>query len=240
MTQRYVMGTFLAVLITGEDYAELTRIFLDEVQHLEELLSIYRPDSEISQINRAAGHHAVAVSEDTLHVIQEALRFAAQSGGAFDPTVQPSGYRQVQLNRDARTIFLPLAGMMLDLGGIAKGFALDRALARVQEMGAPESVSADFGGQLLFWHKSGSFGPETIMIEDPIDRRPAGIFQVSANCSISTSSNAERPGHLRNPLTGEPVPENGSVTVIALTGTEAEALSTALFVKRRFGIHHLS
>ncbi len=130
--------------------------------------------------------------------------------------------------------------MTLNLGGIGKGFALDRALARVQTEGTPESVSADFGGQLLLWHMNGSFGPETVLVEDPVTRNTMETFQVTANCSISTSSNAERPGHLQNTLTGEQAPTHGSTTVIARSGTEAEALSTAFFVQRRFGIFGLA
>jgi len=237
MSRRYVMGTFLTVSIVGEDAARLPRIFMDEVQRLETILSIYRPESEVSRINREAGRRAVVVSGDAFRVIREALRFAAQSGGAFDPTMQPFGYRRVELDPQSRTVFLTQEAMKLDLGGIGKGFALDRALAAARSAATPESVSADFGGQLLFWHRSGSFGPETVLIEDPANGSAVETFQVASNCSISSSSNAERPGHLRNPLTGEPAGGNGSVTVVAPTGTQAEALSTAFFVQGRFGVH---
>jgi thiamine biosynthesis lipoprotein len=231
------MGTFLNVCITGTESASLAAIFLDEVQRLEGLLSKYQPESDVSRINRAAGDHAVSVSRDTFQVIETALHFAAQSEGAFDPTLEPFGYRFVRMDLLQRSIFLERAGMALDLGGIGKGFALDKALAKVKGMGTLESLSADFGGQLLFWHKNGSFAPETILIENTLTGAAADAFEVSSNCSISTSSNAERPGHLRHPLTGKSVQNNESVTVIASTGMEAEALSTTYFIAERFGVH---
>jgi thiamine biosynthesis lipoprotein len=221
------MGTILTVRIEGEDSGRMERLFADEVQRLEELLSIYRTSSEITRINRAAGIAPVRVSTETYTVIEEALHYAALSSGTFDPTAGSSAdYHKVLLNPDNRTVFLEAPGMRLDLGGIGKGFALDRALARVREAGAIESVSADFGGQLFFWHKDGSFAPETILIED---RQPF-TFQIDTNGSISTSSNAERPGHLLDPRSGRPAEGVDSVTVSAPTSTQAEALSTAVFI----------
>ncbi len=240
MNTRYVMGTFLSVQIAGHDASKLTQIFFEEVQRLEELLSIYKPESEISKINHAAGIEAVCVSGDTYDVVEKAFAYAEISGGAFDPSLRPWGYRQILLDSEKRTIFLQNTGMTLDLGGIGKGFALDHALARVRRQGSPQSVSTNFGGQLLFWHASGSFGPEIIIIEDPVNRDAAETFQITSNCSISTSSNAERPRHLRDPRTGKPVEAHGSVTVVAPTGTEAEALSTAYFIEGHFGVYGFS
>ena len=198
---RYVMGTFLSVYIAGENSEELQRIFLGEVQRLEELLSLYRPESDISRINRAAGTAAVPVSSETFEVVEKSLYYAALSGGAFDP-VAPAhlgDYRQVHLDAIARTVFLEAPGMRLDLGGIGKGFALDKALDRIREAGNPESVSADFGGQLLFWHCSGRLGPETIVLEDPRTRDAAVTFQMRSNGSVSTSSTCGASGPCDRP-----------------------------------------
>ena len=195
------------------------------------LLSLYKPDSEISRINQAAGAAPVAVSPETYSIVEKAIHYAEKSGGAFDPTLKPRGFRQIALDAADKTIFIQCPEMKLDLGGIGKGFALDQALARVQSEGSPESVSASFGGQLLFWHTNGAFGPEKILIEDEQNEGTPKSFQISSNCSISTSSNAERPGHLRDPRTGDEVARNDSVTVVASTGTEAEAWSTALFIQ---------
>jgi thiamine biosynthesis lipoprotein len=230
MNRRYVMGTFLSVRIAGDQPKRLQRVFLDEVQRLENLLSIYRPESEISRINRDAGTVPMRVSPETYEIVAEALRYAELSRGAFDPTLQPAGYRRLVLNVREGTVFLSLPGMKLDLGGIGKGFALDRALAKVRVAGDPESVTADFGGQLLFWHRMGSFGPETIVIEDPVSGGEAATFQIGSNGSVSTSSNAERPGHILDPRLGESARALAGVTIAAPTGTQAEALSTAVFV----------
>ena len=231
MKGRYVMGTFLNVRIKGNNTVHLTKIFYDEVQTLEDFLSIYKPGSEISQINQAAGIAPVVVSNDTFEIVQKAKHYAEVSSGAFDPTLQSKGFTHIITDPLKQTIYLEKPAMTLDLGGIGKGFALDKALAQVIRQGSPQSVAADFGGQLLFWHWRGSFGPETIVIEDPEQKgKVLSTFQINSNCSISTSSNAERPNHLRDPRTGEPAVGN-SITVVAPTGVEAEALSTALFVQ---------
>jgi thiamine biosynthesis lipoprotein len=239
MHTRYVMGTFLTVQVEGVDKEacrHADNLIFDEIQHLDELLSIYRPGSEVSQINKAAGHAPVPVSQKTYSIIAEALRYADLTSGAFDPTVQDSfhqslNYRHVILNPSEQTVFLTKQGMRLDLGGIGKGYALDCALDRVSAIPSLTKIFIDFGGQLLFWAPEGSFEPVSVAIEDPGNRNTVlTTLRIGSNGSVSTSSNAEHRGHLLNPRTGQPASGMASVTVMAPTGTQAEALSTALFI----------
>jgi thiamine biosynthesis lipoprotein len=232
---RYVMGTFLTVQTqaASEEKAQQARDnFFDEVQSLEALLSRYRPQSEISQINQAAGIMPVQVSQKTYQAVDQALYYARLTAGAFDPTVQGSeNYTGVRLDCSDRTVFLAKPGMCLDLGGIGKGFALDCALERVREFPALHKITIDFGGQLLFWTPQSTFDPISVAIENPEDRNTIlATLQMTSNGSLSTSSNAEHAGHLLDPRTRRPAAEMASVTVLAPTGTQAEALSTALFV----------
>jgi thiamine biosynthesis lipoprotein len=235
---RYVMGTFLTVHVQGADEESSRQAhdcIFSEVQHLDELLSIHRPTSEISRINRAAGTAGVSVSSQTYAVVEKSLYYAEISGGAFDPVV-PCGdlsanYRHVYLDPITRTVFLATSGMHLDLGGIGKGFALDCALEKARMIPSLIKIVIDFGGQLLFWTPQGTFDPVRIAIENPENRNAIlSTLQIGSNGSLSTSSNAEHPGHLLDPRTGQPAQGMSSVTVMAPTGTEAEALSTALFV----------
>jgi thiamine biosynthesis lipoprotein len=232
---RYVMGTFLDVNVQGSDLREAQeaqRIIFNEIQELEERLSIYKQASEVSQINHAAGLSPVHVSPKTFAVIEQALHYAKLSDGAFDPTLNHiRNYRHVQLNAAAQAVFLLTAGMRLDLGGIGKGFALDCALERVKGIPSLTKITINFGGQLLFWTPSGTFDPISIAIEDPENRNAVlTTLQITTNGSLSTSSNAERAMHMQDPRSQEPVIGMSSVTVLAPTATQAEALSTAFFV----------
>ena len=251
----FVMGTFLSVLIEGADAPDVEHahdLILSEVSRLENLLSIYRDDSEVSTINRSAGVASVRVSPDTYEAISKSLRFSEITDGAFDPTVYPMtrrdaaadrglrpfsdliGYRLVTLNPNDSSVFLARPGMGLDLGGIGKGLALDVAFEKVRQDCRVDEIGMDFGGQLMFWRRDGFNEPLRIAIESPMTKGKAVCqFTVQSSCSVSTSSNAERTGngaHLVNPRTACAESWPGSVTVIAETGMIAEILSTAMFI----------
>ena len=236
---RYAMGTLLRVetAANGPDSAEKSRdLIFTEVQRWEGLLSRYRPNSEISSVNRAAGVRPARVGAETYAAIERSLEFARASSGAFSP-LEGGDHRDVLLDCAARTIFLPVAGTSLDLGGIGKGFALDRAMELARTPPELERASIDFGGQLLFWTRDSRPRPATVAIEDPA--RPGAIiadFEIRSNCSVSTSSQAERPGHLVDRRTGKPAQGLACATVVAPSATEAEAWSTALFVAGQSGL----
>jgi thiamine biosynthesis lipoprotein len=236
---RFAMGTLLRVETEASrpDAAARTRdLIFAEVQRLEALLSRFRPESEISSINKAAGVRPIGVGRETYAAIEQSLNFARASAGAFSP-VAGGDYREVVLDRAEPTVFLPIAGASLDLGGIGKGFALDRAMDLVRKSPELERARIDFGGQLLFWRRDGFMDCESVAIEDPA--APGAIlaeFKIRENCSVSTSSQAERPGHLVDRRTGRTANGLTSATVAAPSATEAEAWSTALFVAGREGL----
>jgi thiamine biosynthesis lipoprotein len=238
---RWAMGTLLRVETesSSTDSAAAARdAFFAEVARLEGRLSRFRPDSDVSRVNRAAGGAPAAVSPDAFEAIARALDYARETGGAFDP-VDGGGRAAVVLDAEARTVFLP-RGASLDLGGIGKGFALDRALALARAIPELERVSADFGGQLLFWRRGAYPAPERIAVEDP--RAPGRLlaeFEIRSNCSVSTSSQAERPGHIVDRRDGGIASRSASATVAAPSATEAEAWSTALFVAGEEGLARL-
>jgi thiamine biosynthesis lipoprotein len=145
----------------------------NEIQRLEQLLNYFSPESEISAINMAAGMNPVKVSRETLDVITEAVKIADYTGGAFDPTIGPlmklwgfygqsgeftvpSGlkiknairlvdYREVKINTSESEVFLGKKGMEIDLGGIAKGYAADRAIEVIRQRGIKAALVAIAG-----------------------------------------------------------------------------------------------
>jgi len=206
---RYVMGTLLRLSIQGtsQDAGEQAKeAALRTVQMLEEKLSIHRPDSEISQINRNILEEAAA-SQDTRKALSEARRLKDATGRMFDPFMEKRW----------------------DLGAFGKGFALDQALDRVAEFPAVFACRFDFGGQLLFWDREDHVS-EVVVIELPGFETHRPEFMMKRQGSVSTSAHFERGAHIQDPRTAKPLATARSVTVIAPRAAVADAWSTALFV----------
>jgi FAD:protein FMN transferase len=226
---RLRMGTMLTVTVWGHDSLALERAVgqaFDSVRMLDSLLSTYQEHSEITTINGQGGSGEGSASVAFAAVLGEALAVARASNGAFDPTL--GDWRGVHFDRARRTVRLE-PGLTLDFGGIAKGYALDRAALPLA--GEADSGVLDFGGQLLIVRRSA--GPavrRAVGIVDPADReRVIAIIEVDSG-SVSTSSQAERPGHIVDPRTGAPATRARSVTVVAPSGIAADAWSTGFFV----------
>jgi len=262
---RPMMGTIFQITVAGvpEDRAEpAVRAALEEIARLEDVLSEWLPDSEISRINAAAGDHAVEVSEDTLAVVKAGIDVSRWSDGAFDLSWAalrglydfrpgegsvPSrreirarlsliDWREIELDEEARTVFLKQAGMAIGTGGIAKGYALDRAAEILQRAGLASFML--FGGGQVQVHGMRGDRPWRVGIQHP--RRPDYFaFLEASGGTISTSGDYEhffvdergkRWHHILDPRTGLPVEGTMSVTVVAPNGLYGDALSTACFV----------
>jgi thiamine biosynthesis lipoprotein len=266
------MGTFASVSVPGQDEGRLTsvsgqvRAVFEEV---EAQASLHKSNSVLTRICAAAGKEAVPVPDLTHEVIAASLRYAELSGGRFDPTVAPIvrrwgfsggrtptnlppreeiaammsliGYRQVVLQNKA--VFLPMQGMMLDLGGIAKGFAVDVAYRQL-ESAAVQNALIDLGGNMRCLGSprprlAGASNPWRIGVRNPFDREKiVGIVRLPPGMAVASSGNYERfveidgvrYTHIIDPRTGMPVKGMAGTTVLCDTATETDALSTALFV----------
>jgi len=235
----------------------------DEIERLEKLFSRSIPGSDVVAVNEHAGQRAVKVSPEVFYVTDQALEFAELSEGAFDPTVAPLtdlwgffsdyeyrvpdpeeiedtlqlvNYTLVELDPNDQTIFLPLSGMGLELGGIAKGFIVDRTLEILSEAGVENAFvnAGDIG--LLGTRPDGE--PWRIGVRNPRDQRDMIAVLPLKNKAVDTSGDYERAfeedgiryHHILDPETGMPAKALASVTVIAATTMEADVLSTAAFV----------
>jgi thiamine biosynthesis lipoprotein len=261
---RRLMGTIIqmTVLDVPEDKAApVLEQALDEMQRLEGVLSEWREDSEISKINRAAGLHPVKVSEDTLANVRVGLEVAKWSDGAFDlswaalrglylfvpgqeriPTDEELkerlplvNYKNIVLDEKAKTVFLKKKGMMLGTGGIAKGYALEKA-ADILERAGFQSFMFFGGGQVVVHGKKGN-RPWRVGVQHPrMDDYFA--FVEAERGSISTSGdyehffmrNGQRWHHIIDLKTGRPVQHTAAVTVISDSPFYADAIDTALFI----------
>jgi thiamine biosynthesis lipoprotein len=248
-----VMGTFATVSVRGpEAAADAARDAFDRVNRT---MSNWDPDSDLSRLNAQARRGAAPVEDpDLLACLARAFEAARATDGAFDPTVGPLmslwgyrprarrvpgeseidatlahvGYTRVRL--DGGTLRFEDPGMEIDLGGIAKGCALDLARERVLAAGATSAL-LDLGGNLMAVGRPPSGRFWEIGVKDPRDpQRLAGVVAIVEG-SVSTSGNYENPGHLMDPRTGRSARTDVvAATVVAPSGAQADALSTALCV----------
>ena len=260
---RYLMGTWceLTVFDARPDAAAIESAFR-EIGRLEKILSNWDAGSELSALNANAGRGLEPVSPDLAAVVGAAEDLCAASGGAFDPSVgaavhawgfdtdtpgEPSHEREraaaervgcdrVKVSADPPSIALA-DRTRLDLGGIGKGYAVDRALAVLGAHGITRA-KLDFGSSSLGF-LGGADGGWPVVVADPRDRdRPLLSLRVDSG-SVSSSGQRERSfvrdghlyGHIFDPRTAMPLESPLLlVTVVAPNATLADGLSTALFV----------
>ena len=257
----FVMGTWLDVAVTATD--RLTAIAAAEaalaaVESTEKRLSTWRPDSELAALNRSRPGSWVGLSSELARDLREALGWARNSAGWFNPGVAslvrvwdlrgpgtvPSrdGLAQALAGSDVSAFELRgsharrlSGGFGIEEGGFGKGIALRDAAAAALAADA-DCVRFDFGGQT---HAAGDCPTVRIGIAHPRDRATEVASIEVASGSVATSGNGERGivvdgvrlGHVLDPHSGRPAADFGSVTVLAADPVAADCLSTALFAR---------
>ena len=240
----------------------------NEVDRIDELMSIYKRESAVSFINRLAARKPVVVGPELFKFLQRCLSFSRESEGAFDITILPLmrvwgflddegrvpsvnelqevlsrvGYQKLTLNSKQRTIEFEQDGMSLDLGGIAKGYAVDRVVSLLREYQI-ERALVSAGGSTLF--ALGSPPREKawkVKIRDPLNPRDSNKSALTVklkNQCLSIAGSYERfftiegetYSHIMDPITGRPIEGLLSVAVVTESGLEGDALDNILFVK---------
>ena len=261
------MGSEVHLTAWTDDEPRAVRAFeraFDEFDRLDRLLSVWKEGSDVLRVNAEAGHAAVKVGPETLEVLRVARQASEWTGGKFDVTFGAlSGlwkfdhdqdnqiprsedirrqlplidYQAVEVDVDAAMVFLRRAGMRLHLGGIGKGYAVDRAAAILRADGITDFLIQS-GGDL---YASGDRGdrPWRSGIRDP--RGPADRIFAAMNVrdeTFSTSGDYERYfirdgrryHHILDPDKGQPAQGCRSVTIVAKQAVLADALSTGVFV----------
>jgi thiamine biosynthesis lipoprotein len=234
-----------------------------EIERIEKKLSVRMKDSEITEINQSAGKRPLKVDDEMYLLIQESKRFSEMSGGAFDISVEglkdiwdfnrpgfrepgPDrvkkglervDYRKIRLNQRDSTVFLEEGGMEISLGGIAKGYAVDRAVRILRESGIKGGI-VSAGGDLLAFGRKGNGEVWRVGVRNPRDHSKNICVLPVSNLSVATSGDYERyrmadgkrVHHIIDPRTGYPSAGCMSVTVVARSAMTADALATAVFV----------
>ncbi len=259
--QRDLMGTRVSIELWHEDETEArdcsARAFA-EIGRIEALMSTYRDDSEITFVNNNAAINAVPISDELALLVERSLHFSQVSNGAFDITYASVGYAYDYRNReqpddstvasklpaidyrhvelDNKHIRFRNAGVRINLGGIAKGYAVDRAASVIEACGIDQAMISAGGDSRIIGDRGGR--PWIIGIQHPRD--PAGIALrlPLSDSAISTSGdyerffieNGERVHHIIKPATGRSAKDSWSSTVTGPDAMTTDALSTTIFI----------
>jgi FAD:protein FMN transferase len=235
----------------------------DEIRQVDAMMSIHRSDSELSRLNARAAIEPVQVSPELFHVIASAQEISQQTAGGFDVTIRPLAdlwgfvwkkdyrfptqaeldsvlqrvnFKFIELNPAQRTIRFQRENVSIDLGGIAKGYAVDRAIERLRTRGIT-SAMVKAGGDLRVIGAPPGAQAWIVQLEDPHKRR-ARLEVPLQDAALSTSGDYEnyfehagrRYSHILSPRTGMPVQGIAACTVIASTCMESDAWATACMI----------
>lgn len=267
------MGTSYSVKMVapppGIDADTLAREVDGLLATVNQQMSTYLADSELSRFNNAPAGRWIPVSEDTLSVVTQSQRLHALTDGAFDPTVGPvvdlwgfgpdGGHHEVPPDDRIRTAHAVVGldkvesksgtatallkntqGVRLDFSGAAKGYGVDKVAAHLTQAGVMNYL-VEVGGELRSHGHGPAGGDWRIGVEKPsqaadeiqhvIHLRDGEALATSGNYRIYFEHDGQRYSHIVNPRTGRPVTHNlASVSVVAPTTLEADALSTSLLV----------
>ena len=267
-----IMGTAIRVELWADERRSgeaAAAAVMDDMHRIDRAMSPHKVTSELSRINREAARQPVVLSAEMAGLVKQALHYSRITDGAFDISYAAVGqlydYRQRQrptpaelatardlvgwqglhFDADARTLRFAREGMRIDLGGFAKGHAVDRAALLLRQRGITRAhISAGGDSRVIGNRRVGTKDgatenrPWTVAIRDP--RRPGEVVAVLPleDCSVSTSGDyeryfddgPERVHHLLDPATGRSPQHVHSVTIIAADGLASEALSKAVFV----------
>ncbi|MHC4319893.1 MAG: FAD:protein FMN transferase [Planctomycetota bacterium] len=260
---REIMASPISVLAPQPVAREAADIVFGIFQEVDERMSEWKATSPLSAVNAAAGSHPVQVPDDLRAVLRRGVEIGARTGGAFDITwaalwgvwdfqaaeprvpgvaetaerVALVDFRRIEIDDEAGTVYLPQEGMRIGLGGIAKGYALDRSARALRERGI-DSFLISAAGQMMLGGLRGE-RPWRVGIRDP--RGGLGDYFARlelTDTSIASSGDYERffildgvrYHHILDPATGRPARGLRGATVVCADATLADALSTALMV----------
>jgi thiamine biosynthesis lipoprotein len=258
-----LMGTRVSVELWADDETrgrELVADIMREYVRIDEAMSTYKPTSEISRVNAHAAEAPMTIGDELFGIVERSLALSVASSGAFDITYDSVGYlydfrarqrpteseiaerlravdyRHVVLDPERRTIFFKTPGVRINLGGIAKGYVVERAAAMLRERGVENALLNAGGDTRVIGDRRGQ--PWIVGIRHPRVEGEVVTRLPLVDEAISTSGdyeryfeeNGRRYHHILNPATGRPTEGILTVTVIGPDGTLTDGLDTAIFV----------
>jgi FAD:protein FMN transferase len=259
-----IMGTRITVELWSEDPAKADKAIdavLDEMRHIDDSMSTYKPTSEVSQVNAHAAEGPMHISKELFDLLTTALKYSEITDGAFDITYASVGYlydfrkhvrpddaqiaqalpavnyRHVLLDPKSQTVQFSQKGVRIDLGGIAKGYSVDRGIEVLQSFGYTHAFVGAGGDSRIIGDRFGK--PWIVGIRDPMKGEGNVIARIPlVDAAISTSGDYERffeengvrYHHIIDPHTGHSASKVRSATVIGPNATRTDGLSKTAFV----------
>jgi FAD:protein FMN transferase len=258
-----IMGTRIYVELWADDAAQgeaAVAAVIASMHEVDAMMSTYKPASQLSRVNARAALEPVKVDRELFEVIRASLEFSKLTGGAFDVTYASVGYlydyrarqrpseaqiakalpgvdwRNVRLDPAALTVRFDRPGMRIDLGGIAKGYAVDRAIGLLQARGVAHAVVSAGGDSRIVGDRFGR--PWIVGIRHPDDPKRVVTRIPLVDTAMSTSGDYERYfdeqgvryHHILDPKTGRSASKVRSATILAPTAMQTDGLSKTAFV----------
>ena len=258
-----IMGTSIYVELWSDDAPkgdEAIEAVMAEMRRIDELMSHYKPESQLSQINARAAQEPVQVDPELFDLIKLSTHYSIITEGAFDITyasvghlydyphhVRPTeeqikaalpgvNWRNMLLDAEHHTVRFEHPGMRIDLGGIGKGYAVDRGIAILQARGFKHALVTAGGDSRIIGDRMGR--PWVVGIRNPDDKNKVVTRLPIVNSAMSTSGDYERYfdeggvryHHIIDPRTGHPASKVRSATILGPTATETDGMSKTAFV----------
>jgi FAD:protein FMN transferase len=259
-----IMGTRITVELWADDEQKANRAIdalLDEMRHIDDSMSTYKPTSEVSQVNAKAADGPMKISKELFDLLATAKQYSVLTDGAFDITYASVGYmydfrkhvhpddaqidkalpavnyRHVLLDPKNQTVQFSQKGVRIDLGGIAKGYSVDKGIEVLQSFGFTRAYVSAGGDSRIIGDRFGK--PWMVGIRDPRKGEGSVITKIPlADAAISTSGDYERffeengvrYHHIIDPRTGHSASKVRSATVIGPYATRTDGLSKTAFV----------
>lgn len=261
-----IMGTEVTITVVAKSEAEGSAAIdagMAEIRRFDRMMSLYKDDSEITKVNLAAGKRPVRVSPEMIEVVVAANRISELTNGAFDVTVGPLvvlwqmrlkqgkapsdseianikqrvNYKNIVINKKEATIFLKKPNMIMDFGGVAKGYAADKVAGLLKKRGIEDAIVA-LAGDIRLIGKRPDGSPWRVGVQHPREKDKALTVLDLSDKYISTSGDYERYKvikkkryhHILDPRTGKPSEGMQSVTLVSDRGAAGDPLTTALFI----------
>lgn len=258
-----IMGTRIVVEVWSEDKEKGNACIdavLDEMRRIDANMSTYKPDSELSRVNAEAAKHPVKVSRELFDLLKQAIEFSTLTEGAFDITYASVGYlydfrkhqrpdekqiaaalpgvnyRHLEFDAKNLTVKFQRPGMRIDLGGIAKGYAVDRGIEILKARGIQHGLVTAGGDSRILGDRFGK--PWVVGIRHPDDETKVIAKLPLVDAALSTSGDYERYfdedgvryHHIIDPKTGHSASKVRSATILSSTATRTDGLSKTAFV----------
>jgi len=229
------MDTFAEVSCYSSDNEKATSAInkaFKEMYRVEDLFNKFDEKSEISRINLLAGQQRVVIDSEVFKFIQRCVYYSRITDGVFDITVAPmkkGRYKDIVLDKEDSSIYFLAEGIEIDLGGVAKGYAVDMAKEILTKAGIKNAL-INIGGNMFAMGSPSHRDNWRIGIRDPENNNEIVYRLDLKDKAVATSGDYERPSHIIDPANGDSVASHSSVTIVSDSAEKADALSTAFFV----------